>query len=300
MRIRLALEPGLATAVDRRVVAAGASGWLVAEPVLGLAPARSEGWDTIYDGPAALGGGAARLRCRQRGGRYLVEVEGGGVFEVGPGEVVQRPSSPPTSLKRAIETVFGPPVVLAMAQAALWCVHASGTLRSRDGRAEACLFLGVSGSGKSTLAASFAEPSSRRGGWRRIADDVVPVVHGGEDPRVWALPRFPQLKLSEDEERRRESPERVAVAHVYVLSGAVTEDRVEIARLPPAAAALALVEHAVGTRLLAREDLRRHLDFIRRAAAACPVYVLRYPRDRRWLPRVRATIGSSLDAAASS
>jgi len=298
-RIRLVLEPDLARAITRRLVAV-ASGWLVAETARRPAGAPGEGWEAIYDGPATLGAGVPRLRCRHRDGRYLVEVEDGGVFEVGTGEVVQRPSNRPVSMERAVEALLGPPLVLAMAKAGQWCVHASGALRSRDGRSKACLFLGGSGTGKSTLAASFAEPSSWSKGWRRLADDIVPVVDENEDATLWALPRFPQLKLSEDEERQREAPERIAVTHLFVLSAPTDAEKIEIVRLPPAAAALALVEHAVATRLMAQADLWRHLDFVRRAAAVCPVSALRYPRDRRWLPRVRAAVDSSLGAAISS
>ena len=154
------------------------------------------------------------------------------------------------------------------------------------------LFLGASGAGKSTLAAFLDGRPCASGIWRRAGDDVLPVAQKGGR---WAVrPRFPQLKLTLAEERRRATPDAATLARTYALVPPREDGSVVVQRLPPARAALRLVEQTVAARLFAGELLHRHLDHAARIAAAAGVRELSYPRRRDRLPQVAAALERDL------
>lgn len=82
--------------------------------------------------------------------------------------------------------LLGPPLLLALALAGRFCLHASAI--SVDGRV-AWLLSAPSGTGKSTVAAS-----ARALGWQRLCDDLAPLLLDAAGT-AWLLPRLPQLKL---------------------------------------------------------------------------------------------------------
>ncbi len=90
---------------------------------------------------------------------------------------------PPTVL-------LGPPLLLALALAGRYCLHASAV---RQGEGPAWLLSAPSGTGKSTLA-RVADTL----GWQRLCDDLSPlalVSDRGGGRQAQLLPRVPQLKL---------------------------------------------------------------------------------------------------------
>jgi len=215
---------------------------------------------------------------------YHIEIEGAGTFAVarGGGAITVLRGEPrgETDLAAALA---GPPLALGFALRGTFCLHASAV--EREGRAIA--FLGESGAGKSTLARLLA--SLPDGGWRRLADDLLPVVLSLRGPE--ARPRFPQPGIAGA--TAAALPERLPLAAVYVLAGPAGE--VAITPLAGRAGALALVRHTVAARLFAPDLLARHLEHAAAVAAAAPVRVLTYPWTADGLPAVAATLAAELE-----
>lgn len=169
------------------------------------------------------------------------------------------------------ELVLGPGLVLALAARGVWCLHGSAVAVS-DG---AVVFAGESGRGKSTLAARL-----QAAGFRRLADDVVPVELSSKGVEV--LPAFPQLKLPADRQPSAGAAERLPLRAVYVLPGA--DGAPAVAGLAPAAAAGALLRHTVAARLFSAARLRAHLEAITALVDRVAVAELRLPLRWEALP----------------
>ena len=251
----------------------------------------SAGWDDgtrVYAGPGWVGGRLRQVESWRGRQGYLLRIEDAGEFEVsGDGARVGRRQ--PVEADRPDEeiaaAVLGPCLVLALALRGVWCLHASAAGPEHL----AVALAGESGAGKSTLAAALAADV---GGWRRIADDLLPLRLAGEAAR--ALPRYPQSSLAPQLQWRPPAPAEVDLAAVCVLEPGGGE--VEVRALPRRQAALALVRQTVAARLFDAGLQGRHLGFCAELAQRLPVRVLRFPRRREALPAMTAAIVADLGA----
>lgn len=181
---------------------------------------------------------------------------------------------------------WGPVAALADALRGRFHLHASAALFGD----RMALFVGASGSGKSTMAAA---PGGQPP-WRRIADDILPV--GLEGGRLWAYPRFPQLKLPAEEQYPENAPERLPVTVVYDLAQPDGSGQIHVEPLSVREAMLLLVSQTVAARLFPPQLLESHLEFCARAAELVPVRRLSYPRSLALLPSVREVVCRDLVA----
>ena len=204
-------------------------------------------------------------------------------------------------------TLLGPGMAVLLHQRGFLVLHASAV--EIAGRAVA--FLGDSGSGKSTLAAAL-----HARGHRLVADDVAAVRIGPDGPEVHA--GFPQLKLWPDalsalgcdaaplervepglDKRAHRIPAGFAetsvlpLARLYVVEEG---DAVELTRLQPRDAFLALVRYAYGIQRLdgatGLDHFRVRSEIVQRA----PVYCLSRPWDLGGLRTVVDRVEHELEA----
>ncbi len=235
--------------------------------------ATTEGW---------LAGAQRSVRADYIGGACRVTVEGVGEFRVDPRRIDYPKPSVTTSPPVLVESLLGPPLLLALAAAGRFALHASAARVADRGL---WLFLGDSGAGKSTLAASIGSNP----GCRPIADDVLPVRWDGET--LWALPWYPQLKLGDHGQYTRGGmPEHLPVFALCALAPGHARDPVTIERLSLLEATTVLIRQTVSARLFWPGLLARHLHDFARAAASMPLYRLHVPRDLGRLDEVYRTL----------
>lgn len=177
------------------------------------------------------------------------------------------------------EILLGPALVLALASRGIWSLHASAAIFKNC----LCIFLGESGQGKSTLAAYLS--SFEISGWRRAADDILPVTLNSNRVDVW--PHFPQLKLPMDAQPDSSLPEYIPLDRIVVLTSADLNISPQLQPLPKGKAAQILLSHTAGTRMFDSLTLARHLAFATQVAAQIPVHQLVYPHRRDALPVVK-------------
>jgi hypothetical protein len=181
-----------------------------------------------------------------------------------------------------IEGMLGPPLFLKLGLHNVWCLHASA-IRIDD---KAILFLGKSGIGKSTLA-DFAE-RYRAKEIIRIADDILPLTT--HQSGVVACPRFPQLKLS-DNNQYVQGPDKIPLAGLYLLQEPSPNcHRVYVRDVDPRSAMLSVIDHTLASCLFDRELLENQLEFASMLAATIPVRRLSFPRNRTVLTAVMERI----------
>lgn len=236
----------------------------------------------LYAGPGIAGGTVRSVRCRRAGAAYLLEVEGAApvlVAESGA-EIVRSAAaeSPPTDLD--LEVLFGPGLVLALALRGVFVLHASCV---RFGR-RTVAFTGQSGSGKSTIGRLVRDVD----GAERVSDDVLPVVASGEG--VFALPRFPQLKLPPEEQWGADRPERIPLDAIYDLGCGASAPRSPaeplILRLGPRDAVLRIAKRTVASRLFDASLTARQLRACSEIGERIPVRELSYERSLAAMPAV--------------
>jgi hypothetical protein len=145
--------------------------------------------------------------------------------------------------------------------------------------------MGETGTGKSTLS-EFAEREG--GGWRRLADDVVPLALGSGEPK--ALPHFPQLKLPSEAQWHPTQDRELPLARIYRLHRGAPGSPVVIRRLSRRNATLAILKATVAGRLFAPSLRERHLDFAARVAETRGVHGLDLPSDPHRVPEVLSEI----------
>lgn len=245
----------------------------------------------VYEGPGSVSGRLERVRAWiDPAGYRTVEFARGERFRVSPGgELVEwlgagRARSEPAADSRRLELAVGAPLALALALRGTVLLHAAALERAGGVLA----LLGASGAGKSTLA-----EAGRRlgGGWRRAADDILPVCWG---EGAEALPAFPQLKLPAAEGWDAAAPSRLPLAGVVELErfeATPASAGVSLERMAPAAGAAALVRATVAARLFDEALLRWHFDRVTAAATRRPVWRLRYPSGRDGLEAALDRLG---------
>lgn len=248
-------------------------------------------WSVIYDGPGLVDGALRTIRASlsTQGERRVDFEDGESFFLDAHGEVVRRRGSDPVTT-RSLERALGAPLALAFAIRGVHLLHASAVTR-RDAAGEsagAIAFTAESGAGKSTLAAAALPDSPPEvAGFVRIADDMLPVRL--ERP-ARALPHFPQLKLADAEVYPATAPPALRLEHLFEIDHSSDVDAIEIERLTPAAACLAIARATVAAKLFDPALLRRHFELCAAAGEELPVHRLRYPSGRERLPEVLAAI----------
>jgi hypothetical protein len=253
-------------------------------------------WSPIYDGPGLVDGGLHRLRSflSSRGERRVDFADGESFRVDAEGGVVRRVGAGPAGA-RSLERALGAPLALALAVRGLHLLHASAIARrsatgSPDG---AVAFTATSGAGKSTLAAAAGRPGDLR--WLRIADDQLPVRLA---PPVAALAHFPQLKLAPDEAYPASAPRALPLLHLCEIEHSPDFRSIELERLDPASACLALVRATVAAKLFDPALLQRHFEACAAAGRELPVHRLRFPSGLAHLPEVLAAIAREVEGSA--
>jgi hypothetical protein len=178
------------------------------------------------------------------------------------------------------EALLGPPLMLALALQSQFCLHASAVGTTKGVIALA----GESGGGKSTLARYLAEDGDAR---QLVTDDILPIDLNNRGVDV--LPRFPQLKLSLEDQPAVHLPERLPLAAIFSLGDPAGSD-IQARRLSAREALLVLIRHAVASRLFGKELLARHMEIFSTVAQTLPVFALDYPRAFDLLPQVARTV----------
>jgi hypothetical protein len=235
--------------------------------------ATTEGW---------LAGMQRPTRADYIGGTCRVAVEGVCEFRVDPRRIDYPEPAATASPSVLVEALLGPPLLLALAAAGRFALHASAAQVADRGL---WLFLGDSGAGKSTLAASIGSSP----GCLPVADDVLPVRWDGET--LWALPWYPQLKLGDHGQYARGGmPEQLPVFALCALAPGHARDPVTIERLSLLEATTVLIRQTVSARLFSPDLLARHLHDFARAATSIPLYRLHVPRDLGRLEEVYRTL----------
>jgi hypothetical protein len=148
--------------------------------------------------------------------------------------------------------LFGPLLILALARRGVFCLHASSVLH--DGHA--FVIVGDSGAGKS----SFARVLDQAQVNKRLTDDISPMTI--ENGRLLLLPRFPQLKLSQ---QITDASADYAVSGLWALEAAKLDVPGSKRRLRSTDLHFRLMRHTVASRLFSTSDARRWWEF---AAAA--------------------------------
>jgi hypothetical protein len=234
----------------------------------------------VFRGPALVGGHLRVTECRQHPSGYWLRVAGGAACLVGDHELHVL-ASPGAEREATQAALVGPALVLSLAQALTFCLHASANAMASGG----CVaFVGPSGRGKSTLAKLLLEA-----GWPRLCDDILPVALTGEV--VAALPSFPQpsgLPLMEG------TPERAQLRRVYILDPVETESEVRTSVVHGSAAVLAFAGCTVAARLFKPDLLAQHLDFCATLAERVGVRRLVYPRRLDIGPEVARVLREDL------
>jgi hypothetical protein len=223
------------------------------------------------------------LTCLRGDHGYLLQSSPGPTLWVSAdgSEIVQAETTDERSTEVSSELLFGPAMLLALALRGVFALHASA-VRCGD---RVIAFVGHSGAGKSTLASLLHEP---RAGWERVADDILPFALPDGVPM--ARPRFPQLKLSVDQQWDHTRPESLRLAAVYRLA-TPSAGNPRIVPLQGGASVAALAAHSVASSLFGLDLLRHHLEALATAAGVLEVADLHYPRRPDIGPHIRRLLG---------
>jgi predicted kinase len=170
------------------------------------------------------------------------------------------------------ELLLGVVPVLALALRGVFVLHASAV----SGPLTLAL-VGVSGAGKSTLAAALAAHA----GWRRIADDALPVALDRVHTEAWL--GFPQLKLA-PRWWRTARDERVRLDAIALLERGPPGTAIVLEALASSDGRRALLAHTIGARLFDAPLLKHHLRAMTAFAARVPSFRLVVPEAAGAMP----------------
>jgi hypothetical protein len=305
---------------------AGAAGNRALSITLRSEPVSEDGWTWPQPRPAVADGRWRAVGVRGRQHRLLFD--GGADFVVSPHDAeirVHNTSGAPTMdvlHHRLIDQV----VPLVMSHLGRLVLHGSAFVTPRG----AVAVLGAPGAGKSTLAASFGLNGApviaddalflERDGERilavpayggiRVCHDALSALRGGTARRSRkstspAKSGGPGRNAGRKQRLTSRdgvafAPAPVALGRVYVLQPANQEaaaiDRVEIRRLSPRDAIMALVGHAFTLDIGDRQRLMEQFLRVCAACASLDVRSLAAPRDFSLLPSTRDAILADLSS----
>ena len=178
-----------------------------------------------------------------------------------------------------LEATIGPALVLLLAEADVFCLHA-GCVATPAGNIG---IIAESGSGKSTL--------SKDAGaiWQQLADDILPMSFtGGKGSCPILLPDYPQLKLAQAQVKVRPNAD-LALDYLLRLNPEPA-DEVEFVELNRKDAMLQIVRHTVAAKLFDRNIMKQHADFAKQVSKQVPVLQISYPRKKKQLPELRMKV----------
>jgi hypothetical protein len=242
-----------------------------------------------YAGKGWIGNAWRDVECRRSGNGYYLQIADLASFWIaGNGNhILLIEADPGCSTELLAETALGAPLMLTLALQGVYSLHVSVV---RIGE-QLVAFAGESGQGKTTLARFLGFESGP--GWQRIIDDTLPFrINGAGD--VEALPHFPQLKIEDALQPVHLIPPRAQLSALYILNTDADEVGVQIEPFGRSAAALAVVQHTVASRLFDHQLLAQHLAFCDAFSAGVPVRQLKYPRRIDHLPLVRKALAADL------
>lgn len=169
----------------------------------------------------------------------------------------------------------GPALILALSLNNIFCIHAS-CIRY-EGRT--ALFIGKSGVGKSTIVSKIYSGNKNV---IRISDDIIPIRLEGSS--VFALARFPQLKLDPDEQYPEQLDEEVPVSEIYILDKQDKVDEYDITECTPMELAENLIKQTISSVLFDNATLKNHLKTCSRAATSHKGKKVNFSHDLNKLP----------------
>jgi len=169
----------------------------------------------------------------------------------------------------------GPALILALSLNNIFCIHAS-SIRYKGRTA---LFIGKSGVGKSTIA---EELFSDYDSVIRTSDDILPIRLGGLS--VYALPRFPQLKLDEDAQYPKEFDEKIPVSDIFILNKEDKVDEYTITDCPSMELAENLIKQTISSVLFDNHVLKNHLELCSTTASSHKGKKVSFSHDLNKLP----------------
>lgn len=249
------------------------------------------GDEVIYSGLGWIGDRWRDIvsRCTSAGYRIIVEDVGEFTVSSNGDRVCLTERAAGTARITLVESVLGPPLILALALKGKFCLHAGAVVLAGKG----VIFVAESGYGKSTLARFVGARVGAAG--QRMSDDILP-LRLGPSPRLLALPHFPQLKLASSDQPLLHVAVEVPVHTIYFLDKekAKEEGGIAIRPMTKRESTLGLVANTVAARLFDQKLLANHFAFCAEAAAKIRARRLYYPRKLDMLPVVEQAILADL------
>ena len=244
----------------------------------------------IYKGPGAIGDSVREISFYKSKNSYKLIIQDVGKFLINKNsediEIYLLESEISLKDKLIIESLLGPVIIFCLALYGISCFHASAV----EYKNQAILFLGKSGSGKSTLADYLVKNSD--GKIKRIADDIVPITF--IDNLLFALPRFPQLKLPNKQQYHLSKPSKVNISAIYLLKKDNRKKSVDTHDFEPYQRILSLISNTVASRLFDKELNQQHLEFCNQISSLIPINIISYPHKLDILPEVKNRISEDI------
>ena len=247
-------------------------------------------YSLIYKGPGAIGDSVREISFYKSKNSYKLIIQDVGKFLINKNsediEIYLLESEISLKDKLIIESLLGPVIIFCLALDGISCFHASAV----EYKNRAILFLGKSGSGKSTLADYLVKNSD--GKFKRIADDIVPITF--IDNLLFALPRFPQLKLPNKQQYHLSKPSKVNISAIYLLKKDNRKKSVDTHDFEPYQRILSLISNTVASRLFDKELNQQHLEFCNQISSLIPINIISYPHKLDILPEVKNRISEDI------
>jgi hypothetical protein len=243
---------------------------LKSPPVIDGQARSIEGW---------IGGRMSALSVVWSGEGCLLTAPGGGTYTItASGSNVFCTNADDANPDFATGMLLGPVLCTALALQGVFCLHASAALI--NGRV--VLFIGESGAGKSSLAAYGEQIEA----WHRLSDDVTATSKDFD-----VLPHFPQLKLPPGAQARRDVPESLPLAAVYLLNAPDDAGAaVVVQAMSDRESTAVLVRHTVAARVFSAALLVRHLDYCATLVQNARVMRVVYPHRRETMAELAQAV----------
>ena len=164
-----------------------------------------------------------------------------------------------------VNIVLGPVFILNLSQNKTFCFHASAFIINST----AFVLMANSGTGKSTIA-RFMHAQEKA---TRLVDDILPIKI--IDNRLTLLPRFPQLKLSANDQYKGSN---ISMKTVFIFAQK-SDSKTILKELRPFNGMKKMIQHSVATKLFGRNELKNHLSFCHQASHLSRSFHLGYQHN---------------------